>query len=151
MIYIIILVFFLFAKFVNYMDNKRVTRSTEAVEKAQAEWYAWIDEHMKPIPAREVKAYTETVIAETWGDNGMEYRPKNVKQVTTAKERKERAKAYHSGKTYAPKLNDDQILELALEMIPQDKYDWANDVRSFSEDEARAIALRLNEWAKENL
>ena len=132
-------------------DKKRAERSTKAVEKAQAEWYEWLDENMHPIVAREAKAYTETYIEEYWKEQGMKYKPNELKQVTTVKERKDRAKAYKSGKPYSPKLTDDDYIELAVRMTPKEKYDLAYDIPyKFTKEQAQSVVEKLNAWAKEN-
>ena len=144
MIYIVIAIIVFLLRMIDRADRKRLERSTKAVEQAQKDWYEWIDENMNPLAAREMKAYSETLIQDRWDSLGLaDYKPTEVKQVTTKKERKARAKAYHAGETYTRELTDDEISEIAVQYMPDEAFKYTSGVKRTNEE--------IAEWYMETM
>ena len=129
MIYVSILLMLFIMYGIEYLDNKREARSTKSVEETQQKLYDLIDEHFGDTPAcaRERKAEVDMMIKQHWDDLGREYKPENVKQVTTAEERSKRSKAMRNG-TYteyrAHKLKKAQALDAIDDAIDEKLYQY---------------------------
>lgn len=118
---------------IEWLDTKRLERSTMATEETQQKMYNLIDEYFgdSPAQARERKAEVDMIIAEHWNELNREYKP-STKQVTTAGERKERNKACREGRYSEYKIAQlkraqalDAIDEVAVDMLTA--YDIARE------------------------
>lgn len=99
MIYIGALMILSIAWIIGKADDRRYKRSQKACEKVHQRMYDLIDEHFAGMPAhaRAYKADADTFIHGVWKEAGKDYRTTGLKEVTTAKERRERIKAVESG------------------------------------------------------
>ena len=100
MVYISILFILGIAYFVRFLDERDERKSKAKVEVVHQQMYDLIDEHFGDSPelAKEYKADADAYVCGVWKELGRDYTPTKVKQVTTAKERKERIKAENDGR-----------------------------------------------------
>lgn len=97
------------AYFIDWLEDRQEKKQTEKIEHTHEQLYDLIDEHYSGREARERKAEVDAMIGALHKDNGREYKPKNLKQVTTAEERKTRIKAELDGTA-----NDDELIKAQL-------------------------------------
>lgn len=99
MVYIGAFLIMAIAWIIGKADDRRINRSQKNCEETHAKMYALIDEHFKGYPAhaRAYKADADTLIHGLWREAGRAYKPSGIREVTTAKERRERIKAIESG------------------------------------------------------
>ena len=107
--YIGLLMILAIAYFVEWVDDKANKKQTENLEHTHKEMYALIDGYCSGREARERKAKVDAMIGALCKDNGKEYKPKNIKQVTTAEERKKLIKAELKGTA-----NDDELIKAQI-------------------------------------
>ena len=116
MIYLGALMIVAIAWLIGKADDRRARRTQKNCEEVHEKMYALIGEHFKGHPAhiRAYKADADTFINGVWKEAGKKYEPVGIRQVTTAKERRERIKAVESG-TYgsykAHELEKAQVLD----------------------------------------
>lgn len=103
------------ACFVDWLEDRADRKQTAKIERKHAEMYALIDEYYSGREARERKAQVDAMIGALHKDNGKEYKPKHLKQVTTVEERKRRIKAELNGTANGDELLKAQLLD-ALDM-----------------------------------
>lgn len=103
------------AYFIEWLETKSDDKQTAKIERTHKEMYDLIDEHYSGREARERKAQVDAMIGALCKDNGREYKPKNLKQVTTVEERKKRIKAELNGTADGSELIRAQLLD-ALDM-----------------------------------
>lgn len=95
---IMIIVIALLIDFADVTHERKVQRNTEAAHKKA---YDAIDKaYGNTLEAREYKAKLDVLVERELGKQGREYKPEHLEQVTTAKERKERAKYERDGIKY---------------------------------------------------
>ena len=115
------------AYFIEWLETKSDDKQTAKIERTHKEIYDLIDEHYSGNEARERKAQADAMIGALCKDSSREYRPKNLKQVTTAEERKARIKAELDGTADDSELIRAQLLD-ALDMgfasPDDDEDDW---------------------------
>lgn len=99
------------ACFIDWLEQIEYNKQTAKIERKHEEIYALIDEHYEGREARERKAQVDAMIGALHKDNGKEYRPKHLKQVTTVEERKRRIKAELNGTSTNDELVKAQILD----------------------------------------
>lgn len=103
MIYLALLLLLAIAYSIQFFDNKAHKRSLEKVEQIHSELYDLIDEYYGDMPnvAKERKAMVDVMVHEHWRNIGREYETDKVDEVTSATERKERAKRMRKGECSA--------------------------------------------------
>lgn len=95
---IMIIVIALLIDFADVTHERKVQRNTETAHKKA---YDAIDKaYGNTLEAREYKAKLDVLVERELGKQGREYKPEHLEQVTTAKERKERAKYERDGIKY---------------------------------------------------
>lgn len=99
------------ACFIDWLEGRAEDKQTAKIERKHKEMYALIDDTFEGREARERKAQVDAMIGALHKDNGKEYKPKNLKQVTTVEERKARIKAELNGTATNDKLVKAQILD----------------------------------------
>lgn len=115
------------AYFIEWLEIRADNKSTSKVEHTHEKMYALIDEHFDGNEARERKAQVDAMIGALYKDNGKEYKPRHLKQVTTAEERKARIKAELNGTADGAELLKAQLLdaiENGFECPDEDGSDW---------------------------
>ena len=123
------------AYFIEWLEVKVDDKSTAKVEHTHEKMYALIDEYYDGHEARERKAKVDAMVGALYKDNGKEYRPKNLKQVTTAEERKSRIKSELDGTADDTELLKAQLLD-AIECgfeCPDAADDWYYEEHSQNE------------------
>lgn len=99
------------ACFIDWLETRTEDKQTAKIERKHEEMYTLIDENYEGREARERKAQVDAMIGALHKDNGKEYRPKHLKQVTTVEERKKRIKAELNGTATNDGLVKAQILD----------------------------------------
>ena len=95
---IMIIIIALLIDWVDTTHERRVQRDTEAAHKKA---YDAIEKaYGDTLEAREYKAELDVLVERELDKQGREYKPEHLEQVTTAKERKERAKCERNGIKY---------------------------------------------------
>lgn len=133
MIVIMMLVFVIVATIIDSVDTRIGERSRVLVEQDQSEYYKWLDENCNPITAREWKAQTEVFIRDYWHSIGREYKPQNVAEVSTDKERK----AIRKGKEYERKLSEDELAYIYENISPALEAEEVEVFAPFTFDEGK--------------
>lgn len=89
------------ALLIDWADTRRERRVQRDTEAAHKRAYEAIDKaYGDTLEAREYKAELDVLVERELDKQGREYKPEHLKQVTTAKERKERAKCERDGIKY---------------------------------------------------
>ena len=99
------------ACFIDWLEQLADDKQTRIIESKHKDMYALIDESFDGREARERKAQVDAMIGALHKDNGKEYKPKHLKQVTTVEERKKRIKAELNGTATGDELLKAQILD----------------------------------------
>jgi hypothetical protein len=99
------------ACFIDWLETRAEDKQTRTIERKHEEMYALIDENYSGREARERKARVDAMIGALHKDNGKEYKPKRIKQVTTVEERKRRIKAELNGTATNDALIKAQMLD----------------------------------------
>lgn len=99
------------AYFIEWLEELSCKKRTSKIEETHTQMYALIDEHFSGRENRERKAQADVMIAALCKDNNREYKPKNLKQVTTVEERKKRVKAELDGTATDDELIKAQLLD----------------------------------------
>ena len=94
---------------IEWLEDRADRKQTAEIEHTHEQMYALVDEHYSGREARERKAKVDAMIGAYQKDNGRNYKPKNIKQVTTAEERKALIKAELNGTA-----NDDALIKAQL-------------------------------------
>ena len=127
---------------IEWFDNRADEKHTADVERTHEQMYALIDENFSGREARERKAQVDVMIGALHKDNGRDYKPKNIKQVTTAKERKMRIKAELDGTADDTELIKAQLLD-ALDAgfgyPDKDEDDWYYEEHTHDEKREHLI------------
>lgn len=108
---------------IEWLEKKADDRVTAKVEDTHNKMYALIDEHYSGREARERKAKVDAMIGAYHKDNGRDYKPKHLKQVTTAEERKTRIKEELDGTADDSALIKAQLLDALEEGFTCPDYD----------------------------
>ena len=125
-----------FVCLLDFVEKKSCEKQTRKLEAIQANAYKWIDENtVNPAVARERKAEIDLMISNYVEYNGRKYRPQNLKQVTTIKEREARNKAWLEGKRYISK-------DMALAAIRLGYQEELNDIAYWDYQEHTADERR---------
>ena len=96
-----IILIILIALLLDWGDAKRENKIQRNIEAAHKKAYAAIDEaYGDTIEAREHKAKMDTLVERELDKRSRRYNPKDLVQVTTAKERRERVKCERDGIKY---------------------------------------------------
>lgn len=115
------------AYFIEWLEDISDRKFTAKIEHTHADMYTLIDENYSGREARERKAKVDVMIGALCKDNGREYKPRKLKQVTTVEERKKRIKAELNGTANSDELLKAQLLD-AIDMgfsAPEiDSDDW---------------------------
>lgn len=126
------------ACFIDWLEDRAERKQTAKIERKHAEMYALIDEHYSGREARERKAQVDAMIGALHKDNGNEYKPKHLKQVTTVEERKKRIKAELDGTANGDELLKAQLLDaLDAGFVCPDESDDDWVYEEHTEDEKR--------------
>ena len=99
------------ACFIDWLQQRADNKQTKKIERKHEEMYSLIDKHYSGREARERKAQVDAMIGALHKDNGKEYRPNHLKQVTTVEERKKRIKAELNGTATDDALVKAQMLD----------------------------------------
>ena len=97
------------AYFIEWLEELSNKKQTAKIEHTHTDMYALIDDYFVGRENRERKAQVDAMIGAICKDNNREYKPNNLKQVTTVEERKERIKAELNGTA-----NDDNLIKAQL-------------------------------------
>lgn len=113
-----IIMIIVIALLIDWADTKRERRVQRDTEAAHKRAYEAIDKaYGDTLEAREHKAELDMLVERELGKQGREYKPESLKQVTTAKERKARAKCEHNGIKYY----SEPVIDNAVKSIVYDK------------------------------
>lgn len=126
---------------IEWLEKKSDEKQTAKVERTHEQIYSLIDEHYSGREARERKAQADALIGAYQKDNGRDYKPRHLKQVTTVEERKTRIKAELNGTADDSELIKAQILD-ALDAgfaCPDDDDDWCYEEHTQAEKRERMI------------
>lgn len=110
------------AYLIEWLEVKADEKQTAKVERTHEKMYALIDEHYKGREARERKAKVDAMIGALHKDNGRNYKPKHLKQVTTVEERKTRIKAELDGTA-----DDSELIKAQLLDALDEGFDYSDD------------------------
>ena len=112
---VMIIVIALLIDWADTRRERRVQRDTEAAHKRA---YDAIDKACgDTLEAREYKAELDMLVERELGKQGREYKPESLKQVTTAKERKARAKCERNGIKYY----SEPVIDSTVKRVVYDK------------------------------
>lgn len=115
------------AYFIEWFDTMLDDKQTAKIERTHQDMYALIDEHYCGHEARERKAQVDAMVGALYKDNGKDYKPKHLKQVTTVEERKKRIKAELNGTADDSELIRAQLLDalnMGFDYPDSDADDW---------------------------
>lgn len=112
------------AYFIEWLELRAKREQTAKIEEIHENIYSLIDEHYDGYEARERKAQADAMIGAICKDNGRDYRPQNIKMVTTAEERENRVKAELDGTADDSELIRAQLLDALDEGV---KWDCSDD------------------------
>lgn len=89
------------ALLIDWFDTSSNKKATKYAEQKQKEFYAKVDAMgLDEVEAREYKARADVIIAKEMREKGHDYEPKNIKQVTSEKERTDRENFERDGILY---------------------------------------------------
>lgn len=112
-----IIMIIIIALLIDFLNETREKKVQSGIEKAHQKAYDAIDKaYGDTLEAREYKAKMDMLVDEKMKEQNREYKPKNLKQVTTKKEREERAKFDAKGVKYYSK----PVIEHAAQRIAYD-------------------------------
>ena len=98
------------ALLIDWADTRRERKVQRNTESAHKRAYDAIDKaYGDTLEAREYKAELDMLVERELGKQDRKYKPESLKQVTTARERKERAEYKREGKKYYSKPVIDSI------------------------------------------
>ena len=138
---IMIIVIVLLIDWANTVRENKIQRN---VEEAHQKAYEKIDKAYGDTPeAREFKAELDTLVERELKSQGREYRPAHLEQVSTAKERAERAKCEDKGVGY---ISEPARKALAKQMAYDKNFEYSVEQRmrvfGCSREEAEEIVKR---------
>lgn len=134
-----------FMYLVGAYEEKANKKQTERLEVMHESAYEWIDEHTdNNAIARERKALVDMLIKNCVEANGRKYSPQNIKQVTTAEERKERNKAAAEGKPYYSQDLTIGVLAYAIQQELHEDDVWHYSEHSDDEKREHFIGCMMN-------
>ena len=139
-----IIMIIIIALLIDWADTTREKRIQRDVENAHQRAYDKIDKAYGDTPeAREYKAKMDVLVEQIMDDKNHEYKPKNLKRVTTIKEREDRAKAGKNGVGY---VSEHAANALAKQMAYDKNFEYyvSQRMRVFgcSREEAEEIVKR---------
>ena len=146
MAYLGIALIVLLFSLIQRLDDKITTYQNEKFEEMHKSAYDWINEHTdNPAVARERKAEIDLLINSVAESSGRKYKPKDLKQVSSKKERAERVKASSNGERY---ISDDfaqwAIVRDSLDE-PSDEIRWAYSTHTKEERREHFIQTIMSE------
>lgn len=139
-----IIMIIVIALLIDWLNESREKKVQSDVESAHKRAYEAIDEaYGDTIEAREYKAKMDMLVYQRLKEQRREYRPKELKQVTTKKEREERAKCESLGIDYYSKPVIDHV---ASEIARNKNFEFfvQQRMRVFgcSREEAEEVVMR---------
>ena len=134
------------AYFIEWLEDRADKKQTSKVEEIHKDIYSLIDEHYSGFEARERKAQADAMIGAVYKDNRRDYRPQNIKMVTTAEERKKRIKAELDGTADDTELIRAQLLDaLNLNLEYDSDDDWYYEEHTEEEKREHLIKYFIRE------
>ena len=116
MIWLSILAIILIGSLIGFLQSKLDDEFSANIENKQTELFDKLQGN--PLVVRELKARAETTIHYDMKQyHDIDYKPKNLREVTTPEERAARHKAEIEGRPYVHQWTEEQIEEVIQEMI----------------------------------
>lgn len=135
------------AYLIEWLDTKADEKQTAKIERTHEQMYALIDENFSGREARERKAQVDAMIGALHKDIGKEYKPKNIKQVTTVEERKMRVKEELNGTADGTELLKAKLLDALDEGFgypDNDDDDWYYEEHTHDEKREHLVQYYMS-------
>lgn len=133
---------------VEWLEDRENKKHTAIIEKTHEQIYELIDEHYSGREARERMASVDAMIGAYQKDNGRDYKPASLKQVTTVEERKARVKAELDGTATSDELIKAKLLDAldnGFSYPALDDDDWIYQEHTSEEKREHLIQSIIND------